>query len=128
MLNASFLIGTYSPSLVVISLCVAMLASYTALDMVGRIATAHGRSIGWWTAGGAFAMGIGVWSMHFIGMLAFELPIALGYDLWLTVLSLLIAMGALWTPGRWGARHGQRHRRDALHRHGGAAADAWYQL
>jgi diguanylate cyclase (GGDEF)-like protein len=94
MLNASFLIGTYSPSLVVISLCVAMLASYTALDMVGRIATAHGRSIGWWTAGGAFAMGIGVWSMHFIGMLAFELPIALGYDLWLTVLSLLIAMGA----------------------------------
>jgi diguanylate cyclase (GGDEF)-like protein len=86
------LIGSYSPTLVVISLCVAILASYTALDLTGRIATAKGRAVHLWTAGGAFAMGIGVWSMHFIGMLAFKLPIDLGYDLPITLLSLLISV------------------------------------
>ena len=86
------LIGTYSPTLVIISLCVAILASYTALDLTERIATAKGRAVHLWTAGGAFAMGIGVWSMHFIGMLAFKLPIDLGYDVSLTLLSLLIGI------------------------------------
>jgi diguanylate cyclase (GGDEF)-like protein len=77
---------------VLISLCVAILASYTALDLTGRIATAKGRAVHLWMGGGALAMGIGVWSMHFIGMLAFSLPIALGYDIGLTVLSLVIAV------------------------------------
>ena len=86
------LIGSYSPSLVTISLCVAILASYTALDLAGRIATAQGRAVYLWMAGGALAMGIGVWSMHFIGMLAFSLPIQLGYDLDITFLSLGIAV------------------------------------
>lgn len=86
------LIGSYSPALVLISLCVAILASYTALDMTGRIATAKGRAIHLWTLGGALAMGVGVWSMHFIGMLAFDLPIDLGYDIGITALSLVIAI------------------------------------
>ena len=86
------LIGSYSPTLVIISLFVAILASYTALDLTGRIATAKGRAVHLWTAGGAFAMGIGVWSMHFIGMLAFQLPIDLGYDIGITLLSLLISI------------------------------------
>ncbi len=62
------LIGSYSPSLVVISLFVAILASYTALDLAGRIATTKGRAVYLWMTGGALAMGVGVWSMHFIGM------------------------------------------------------------
>ncbi|VVP08088.1 putative bifunctional diguanylate cyclase/phosphodiesterase [Pseudomonas fluorescens] len=86
------LIGSYSPTLVIISLCVAILASYTALDLTGRIATARGRAVHLWTAGGAFAMGVGIWSMHFIGMLAFKLPIDLGYDIAITLLSLLIGI------------------------------------
>ncbi|MBV4491784.1 putative bifunctional diguanylate cyclase/phosphodiesterase [Pseudomonas oryzicola] len=86
------LTGSYSSSLVLISLCVAILASYTALDLTGRIATATGRAALLWMGGGALAMGIGVWSMHFIGMLAFSLPIDLGYDLGLTAFSLLIAV------------------------------------
>ena len=86
------LIGSYSPTLVIISLFVAILASYTALNLTERIATAKGPAVALWTAGGAFAMGVGVWSMHFIGMLAFTLPIDLGYDVTLTLLSLLIAM------------------------------------
>ncbi len=71
------LIGSYSPALVSISLFVAVLASYTALDLAGRIATAQGRAAHLWMSGGALAMGVGIWSMHFIGMLAFSLPVAL---------------------------------------------------
>ena len=84
--------ASYSPALVLISLCVAILASYTALDLSGRIATARGRTVYLWIGGGALAMGFGVWSMHFIGMLALQLPLVLGYDLGLTLWSLLVAV------------------------------------
>jgi diguanylate cyclase (GGDEF)-like protein len=86
------LAGSYDYSLVFISLLVAILASYTALDLAGRVASSQGRGALLWIAGGAIAMGIGIWSMHFIGMLAFSLPIPLGYDLPLTLLSLVIAV------------------------------------
>ncbi|HLD65545.1 MAG TPA: EAL domain-containing protein [Pseudomonas sp.] len=86
------LTGSYNLSLVLISLCVAILASYTALDLAGRIATAKGSAVTLWIGGGAVAMGIGLWSMHFIGMLAFTLPIPLGYDLTITLLSLAISI------------------------------------
>ncbi|BAN49146.1 bifunctional diguanylate cyclase/phosphodiesterase [Metapseudomonas resinovorans] len=86
------LTGSYDYSLVLISLLVAILASYTALDLAGRVNSSQGRGAVLWIAGGAVAMGIGIWSMHFIGMLAFSLPIPLGYDLPLTLLSLLIAI------------------------------------
>ncbi|MEK6376101.1 MAG: EAL domain-containing protein [Acidobacteriota bacterium] len=93
-------VSSYNLLLVAASLFVAILASYTALDMAGRITTAQGRAARWWLAGGASAMGIGIWSMHFIGMLAFSLPIPLGYDPGITLLSLLIAIAssvfALW--------------------------------
>ncbi|QGZ66006.1 putative bifunctional diguanylate cyclase/phosphodiesterase [Paraburkholderia acidisoli] len=88
------LVSTYNQMLVACSMLVAILASYTALDMAGRIASAKGRAARWWHAGGACAMGLGIWSMHFVGMLAFSLPIPLGYDPGITLLSLLIAIGA----------------------------------
>jgi diguanylate cyclase len=86
------LTGSYDDLLVAVSFLVAVLAAYTALDMAGRVATAKGRAAWWWLAGGAFAMGFGIWSMHFVGMLAFSLPISLGYDLEITLLSLVIAI------------------------------------
>jgi diguanylate cyclase (GGDEF)-like protein len=86
------LIGHYTYSLVLISFLVAILASYTTLDLAGRIASASGRARGLWMGGGALSMGVGIWSMHFIGMLAFNLPIQLAYDIPLTVLSLIIAI------------------------------------
>ena len=96
--------GTYSQSLVVFSLLVAILASYTALDMAGRLATTEGRVARWWLAGGATAMGLGIWSMHFVGMLAFNLPIPIGYDLAITLYSLAVSVGAsayaLWLVSR----------------------------
>ncbi len=94
------LTGSYDVGLVLVSLLMAMLASYTALDMAGRVAAARDRAAAWWLAGGSVAMGVGIWSMHFLGMLAVRLPIAMGYDPTITLLSLLIAIAsslfALW--------------------------------
>lgn len=84
------LIGSYDPALVLVSVLVAIFASYTALSVAGRVKQAHGAASLAWTAGGALAMGSGIWAMHFIGMLAFSLPIPLGYDVPLTLLSLLL--------------------------------------
>ena len=88
------LIGSYSVWLVVTSLLIAMFASYTALDMAGRVAESAGRAARYWLLGGSVAMGVGIWSMHFLGMLAFHLPIPMGYDPSLTFLSLLLAIAS----------------------------------
>jgi signal transduction histidine kinase len=92
--------GQYDSFLVIVSILVAMFASYTALSLAGRVSHSSGRAAGWWLAGGAMAMGTGIWSMHFIGMLSFRLPIPLGYDLWITLLSLVLPISvsglALW--------------------------------
>ena len=93
--------GTYAPTLVLLSVLVAVFVSFTALNLSSRVALARdSSSSGLWLSGGAFAMGTGIWSMHFIGMLAFSLPIDLAYDVVLTVASLIIAIAisgfALW--------------------------------
>src|ERR1700754_1738230 len=86
------MLSSYNPALVALSIAVATLASYTALDLASRISLlAAARQRHRWLAGGAAAMGVGIWSMHFIGMLAFSLPIPLGYDLPITGASLAIA-------------------------------------
>ncbi|HYC45600.1 MAG TPA: MHYT domain-containing protein [Burkholderiales bacterium] len=84
--------GQYNYSLVLVSVIVAAFASYTALDLASRITASRGSAARAWLWGGAFAMGVGIWSMHFIGMLAFNSPIPLGYDLLTTLVSLLIAI------------------------------------
>ncbi|WP_101925767.1 MULTISPECIES: putative bifunctional diguanylate cyclase/phosphodiesterase [Luteimonas] len=86
------LVGTYNSLLVVLSFVVAAVASFVALDMAGRINASRGAAARGWLTGGAVAMGFGIWSMHFIGMLAFELPIPQGYDLAITLYSLVIAV------------------------------------
>src|SRR6202051_4282467 len=82
----------YNHWLVSLSIVVAILVSYTALRLAARIATSerHGARI--WLGIGAIAMGVGIWSMHFIGMLAFSLPIPLAYNVPTTLASLAIAI------------------------------------
>src|SRR5882672_9646923 len=80
----------YHHGLVLISLVVAILASYTALNLALRIRLVSGLAARAWLLGGGFAMGIGIWAMHFVGMLALSLPIPIIYDLAVTLLSLLI--------------------------------------
>jgi PAS domain S-box-containing protein len=83
--------GTYDLSLVALSIVVAALASFTALDLAGRIRTASNWTRYAWLAAAALAMGGGIWSMHFIGMLAFSMPgMMVSYDFGLTLLSLVI--------------------------------------
>jgi diguanylate cyclase (GGDEF)-like protein len=86
--------GAYNYCLVLLSILVAVAVSHTALRLAARVATAKGSTAQLWLAGGAVAMGTGIWSMHFIGMLAFSLPIALSYDLTPTLGSLALAIAS----------------------------------
>lgn len=83
---------TWDSVLICVSLIVAFIASFTALDTAGRVAVSRGWSARFWLLVGGIAMGIGVWSMHFIGMLAMMLPMIMRYDTRLTILSLLVAI------------------------------------
>jgi PAS domain S-box-containing protein len=83
--------ASHDPVLVALSILIAALASYTALDLATRMRAASGRASRAWQAAAAVAMGGGIWSMHFVGMLAFSLPgIAISYDPFVTLLSLVI--------------------------------------
>ena len=84
------LIGSYNYALVALSVLIAMFASYAALYLAGRVTAANGWNRAVWLLGGACAMGTGIWSMHYIGMLAFILPVPVAYD-WPTVLLSLFA-------------------------------------
>ncbi|MDE2447457.1 MAG: PAS domain-containing protein [Gammaproteobacteria bacterium] len=85
--------ATYNPWLVHLSVIVAILVSYTALRLTERVAGAERRAGLLWLLGGAASMGIGIWSMHFIGMLAYSAPpITLRYNLLINLTSLFIGM------------------------------------
>ena len=82
--------GTYNVPLVFLSIVIAIISSFAALDLAGRISGASSRTRIVWLSGGALAMGIGIWSMHYVGMEAFSLPVPVEYD-WPTVLVSLLA-------------------------------------
>src|SRR2546422_3966934 len=87
------LAATYDPVLVTLSVVIASLAAYAVLGLAERTSAADRplakRS---WLAAGAVTMGIGVWAMHFIGMLAFRLPVKVNYDVWITLVSVAPAV------------------------------------
>jgi diguanylate cyclase len=82
----------YHHGLVLVSVLVAILASYTALTLALRIRVATRHLAPVWLIGGGIAMGIGIWSMHFVGMLALQLPVEIAYGVGRTVLSMVIAI------------------------------------
>src|SRR5262249_43481855 len=84
---------SYSYPLVALSFLIAAMASYAAFNLAGRIAIYHDRKRFAWLAGGASAMGIGIWSMHYTGMLAFNLPVGVTYHIPTVALSLVAAVG-----------------------------------
>src|SRR5437660_9831282 len=87
------LAATYDPVLVTLSVIIASLAAYAVLGLAERTSAADRplakRS---WLAAGAVTMGIGVWAMHFIGMLAFRLPVRVNYDVRVTLVSVAPAV------------------------------------
>ena len=82
--------GTYDLPFVALSVGVAVMSMYVALSVADRIVASSRRSVRLiWTSVGAIVMGGGIWSMHFIGMLAFSLPCGIGYNQLLTLVSIL---------------------------------------
>jgi len=86
------LAGSHDLGLVVLSVAIAAFASYVALDVACRLRESRGRVCLWWLALAASAMGGGIWAMHFVAMLSFDMAIPIRYDLALTVASLLVAI------------------------------------
>src|ERR1700676_4033151 len=84
--------GTHDPYLVALSILVACFASYTALDLCGHVGPARGFARCVWLVAAALTMGGGIWSMHFVAMLAFIMPTPMSYDIGLTTLSLVVAI------------------------------------
>jgi diguanylate cyclase (GGDEF)-like protein/PAS domain S-box-containing protein len=96
--------GNWNAWMVLVSIAIAVMASYVALDLAARVSASPPRESRLWLAAGAVCMGVGIWSMHFVGMLALRLPMAMHYDVPTTGASLLIAIVvsgfALHTAGR----------------------------
>ncbi|MFL5601917.1 MAG: MHYT domain-containing protein [Gemmatimonadaceae bacterium] len=92
--HSTLMTGSHNPLFVVLSVVIAILASYAALDLAGRVRSAEGSTRLGWLAGGATVMGLGIWSMHFVAMLAFHLPIPIAYQLTQMLLSVAVAIGA----------------------------------
>ncbi|GGC54950.1 sensor histidine kinase [Siccirubricoccus deserti] len=86
--------GTHDPTLVSLSVLIAILGSWTALDLLRRVRANSGAVRRWWLAGAAAATGASIWSMHFVAMLAYNLDVEVRYDTGTTVLSLLLAVAA----------------------------------
>ncbi len=93
-MNLSWLTARYDTLTVILSLAIAIYASYVTLDLARRMQSADRSMVLGWLIGGSLAMGTGIWSMHFVGMLAIRLPIALGYEYGMTALSWVAAVVA----------------------------------
>jgi len=92
LLGNLMLPGTYDHRLVALSVAIALCASYGGLDLADRVTAARGRVRAIWLIGGATAMGLGIWCMDYIGMLAFSLPVPVLYDWPMVLLSLVAAI------------------------------------
>jgi PAS domain S-box-containing protein len=91
---ATLIVASYDDWLVALSFVIAFVTSYTTLDLAARVTANHGIHRVMWLLGGAFAMGSGIWCMHYTGMLAFRLPIPVYYHLPTVLLSMLAAIVA----------------------------------
>ena len=83
---------SYDWSLVLLSIVIAIYVSYIVVGICTRIASSTSTTALYWTIGGAISMATGIWAMHFIGMLAFSLPVPVHYDIALTGVSVIPAI------------------------------------
>lgn len=83
---------SYSMTLVFLSYFISAMVSYTALDLGARLHYAKGRGRVFWLCAGAVSMGLGIWAMHFVAMLALHLPIAVQYDNLIVFFSIVLAV------------------------------------
>lgn len=86
------LTATYDVRLVVLSIVIAVFGSYIALDLAGQVSAAKNWVRQLWLIGGAVALGISVWAMHFIAMLGYQLPIPTVYDFTIVFVAMAISI------------------------------------
>ncbi|MES2184073.1 MAG: EAL domain-containing protein [Pseudomonadota bacterium] len=94
MPSYDYLVSSYRPFGVLASVLIATLASYVSLDFVLRVRSTSGRERLGWGMAGSTVMGTGIWSMHFVGMLAFRLPMPIGFSGTFTLASWAAAVAA----------------------------------
>src|SRR5260370_41422044 len=94
MNSITVLSGSYDYRLVALSVVLAVSAAYAALDLAGRVTSSRGGARGIWLSAGAAAMGLGIWAMHYVGMLSFTMQMPVAYHLPTVMLSLLAAIAA----------------------------------
>jgi HPt (histidine-containing phosphotransfer) domain-containing protein len=127
--------GSYDHRLVALSVAIGMAASYAALDVGGHVSASRGSMRFLWLSGGGVVMGMGIWSMHYVGMLAYRLPVTV-LDDWPTVFVVSFGGGRCIggcsydhepegdranVPQYWRSADGNPDRSDALHRDGSDA-------
>ncbi len=83
---------SWDPLLIALSVVIAIFGAYTCFQMGARLSAVRGLWRRTLLAGAAVAMGGGIWSMHFVGMLALELPVIVNYDALLTLVSALVSI------------------------------------
>ena len=94
MNHSAELVSIYSLPLIILSFVIAACASFCALELVVKVSGASGRTRRLWLWAGAATFGLGTWTMHFVGMLAFDLSMPIGYHIPTVILSMLPVMGA----------------------------------
>lgn len=92
----NLLAGTYSISLVFLSVFIAVFASYAAFHIAGLVIHTNHANKHLWTAGGAVSLGGGIWSMHFVAMLAYDMGMPVSYDPLLLTVSIMLAVLSSW--------------------------------
>jgi len=90
---------TYRLDLVVLSVLIATIGAYVAIEIAHRVRSSGRDRRLFWISGGAVAMGLGIWSMHFVGMLALLLPVLVWYDALLLFLSFVVIFVTLVVQG-----------------------------
>lgn len=89
----SILEPKYDTSLVLVSVFLAIVSSYVAFLVSTRISISKNKNHQrWWLFTGSFSLSFGIWAMHFIGMLAYQIPLSINYDVKLTIISFIPAI------------------------------------
>ncbi|MEK8026415.1 putative bifunctional diguanylate cyclase/phosphodiesterase [Pseudaquabacterium rugosum] len=91
----------HDPWLLLLATCVAWVAFVLGLDLAQRRRGFGGRLALGWTAGGALALGTGIWAAHFVGLLALQLPLIVTFDRWRTFAAWALALGCAGLALSW---------------------------
>ena len=89
---ATVVTANFDVRLIILSIAIAIIGSWIALDIAEQISLAQKSSRLWWVTGSGLTLGITIWVMHFIGILSYRLPIRIEYDYTIVLISMVVAI------------------------------------